>query len=226
MIKFSISEMINASIHFGHQSKYWNPKMKPYIYMKYNKIHIINLNKTIELLNKSLYEILQLQKKKKKILFVGTKRVARKLIKKTALKCNQYFVNHRWLGGMLTNWKTVKKSIKHFKNTEKKFKNKKFNKLTKKEFILKKRKFNKLKKNLEGIKNMNNIPDAIFIIDAKHEKIAIKEARQLKIKIFAIIDSNSNPEGIDYIIPGNDDSKRSIKWYLHQINKINNKKNK
>ncbi len=225
---FNINEMINASIHFGHQSRYWHPKMKPYIYTKYNKIHIINLELTIKLFKECLKEIVKLYKNKKKILFVGTKKSASKLIKETATNCNQYFINHRWLGGMLTNWKTVKKSIKHFKNIEQKIKDGTFKKLTKKEFLQQKKKFEKLNKILGGIKNMEDLPDAVFVIDAKHEKIAIKEAKQLNIKTFAIIDTNTNPENINYIIPGNDDSNKSIKWFLskidHEINIIKSKK--
>ncbi len=222
MINLSIKEMIRAGIHFGHQTKFWNPKMKQFIYTKYNKIHIINLEKTIIYFKKALYEIKEIFKNKDKILFVGTKNNTSKLIKNIAIKCKQFYINKRWLGGTLTNWKTVKKSIKFFKNLEKKFKNKIFNKLTKKEYLNKKKKFKKLYNNLNGIKNMGRIPDAIFVIDAKHEGLAIKEAKQLKIKIFSIVDTNSNPENIDYIIPGNDDSKKAIKWYLKKIYKIYN----
>ncbi len=219
MINIKIEEMINACIHFGHQTKYWNPKMKPFIYKKYNSIHIINLEKTITLLQNSLKEITKLQKNNKKILFIGTKKQASKIIKKTAINCNQFYVNNRWLGGMLTNWKTVRKSIKSLKNLEKQKKNKIFEKLTKKESLTKKRLLIKLENSLGGIKNMGGIPDAIFVIDAKHEKLAIKEAKQLNIIIFAIVDTNTSPEGINYIIPGNDDSQKSIKWYLKIIEK-------
>ncbi len=219
MKNFNIKEMIKAGIHFGHQTKYWNPKMKPYIYTNYNNIHIINLNKTIKLFNIAINNLKILQNNKKKILFIGTKKSASILIKKTAIKCNQFYINKRWLGGTLTNWKTVKKSIKFLKELEKDYLSGKFNNLVKKEIMFKKKILKKLKNNLEGIKNMGGLPDAIFVIDANHEKIAIKEAKQLKIKIFSVIDTNNNPENINYIIPGNDDSIKSIKWYLKNITK-------
>ncbi len=221
-MNFSIKEMINAGIHFGHQTKYWHPKMKPFIYTKYNKIHIINLDKTIKLFNLALIKLKKIHKEKKKILFVGTKRSASNFIKNTAIKCNQHYINNRWLGGTLTNWKTVKKSIKFLKELEKQYKNGVLDKLTKKEILQKKRLLKKLKNNLDGIKNMGNLPNALFIIDANYEKIAIKEAQQLNIEIFSIIDTNSNPEGINYIIPGNDDSSKSIEWFCNNIiNKLN-----
>ncbi len=216
-MKFSINEMIKNGIHFGHQTKYWNPKMKQFIYTKHNNIHIINIEKTIYLFKKALIELKKIQKEKKKILFVGTKKSAQKSIKNIAKKCKQYYINKRWLGGTLTNWKTVKKSIKLLKELEKQKKNGSWNKLIKKEILQKEKKLNKLKDNLNGIKNINGLPNAIFIIDANHEKLAIKEAKQLKIKIFAIIDTNNNPENINYIIPGNDDSIKSIKWYSNII---------
>ncbi len=217
MFKFKIKEMIKAGIHYGHLTKYWNPKMKPYIYNIYNNIHIINLEKTASLFKKALINIAQITKNNKKILMIGTKKNASKNIKKTALLCNQYFINHRWLGGILTNWKTVQKSIKYLNFLEEQKKKGIFNHLIKKELLLKEKKLKKLKKTLGGIQNMNNLPDAIFVIDALHENIAIKEAQSLGIKIFAVIDTNSNPDTIDYIIPGNDDSKKSIIWYLKQV---------
>ncbi len=222
-MNFSIKEMINAGIHFGHQTKYWHPKMKPFIYTKYNKIHIINLDKTIKLFNLALIELKKINKKKEKILFVGTKKVASNFIKNTAIKCNQYYINNRWLGGTLTNWKTVKKSIKFLKELEKQYKNRILDKLTKKEILQKKRLLKKLKNNLDGIKNMGSLPNALFIIDANYENLAIKEAKQLNIKIFSVVDTNTNPEKIDYIIPGNDDSSKSIEWYCNKIINILNK---
>ncbi len=222
MINFSIKEMIKAGIHFGHQTKYWNPKMKPYIYTKYNNIHIINLNKTIKLFNIAINKLKLLQKKKKKILFIGTKKSASKIIKKTAIICKQFYINKRWLGGTLTNWKTMKKSIKYLIELEKEYKTGILNKFVKKEILFKKKTLKKLKNNLEGIKNMKGLPDAIFVVDSKYEKIAIKEAKQLNIKIFSIVDTNNNPDNIDYIIPGNDDSIKSIKWYFNIICKTIN----
>ncbi|MFI4847356.1 MAG: 30S ribosomal protein S2 [Candidatus Makana argininalis] len=227
MSNISIHEMINAGVHFGHQTRYWNPKMKPYIFGARNKIHIINLEKTILMFNKALSEINILSSKKKKILLIGTKKAARTAIKDTAIKCGQYFVNYRWLGGMLTNWKTVSNSIKNLKNLENQLNDGTFKNLTKKEVIIRTRKLNKLENSLGGIKNMNGLPDAIFVIDAKHESIAIKEAKNINIPIFSIVDTNSNPENIDFIIPGNDDSKRAIKLYLialsHAMKKIEDK---
>ncbi len=216
-MNFSIKKMINAGIHFGHQTKYWHPKMKPYIYTKHNKIHIINLDKTIKLFYIALKKLKKINQEKKKILFVGTKKVASNFIKNTAIKCNQYFINNRWLGGTLTNWKTVKKSINFLKEIEQQSKSGLLDKLTKKEILQKKRLLKKLKNNLDGIKNMDSLPDALFVIDANYENLAIKEAQQLKIITFAIIDTNTNPNGLNYIIPGNDDSSKSIEWYCNNI---------
>lgn len=209
--------MIKAGVHYGHLTKYWNPKMKPYIYDIYHNIHIINLEKTASLFKKALINISRITQHNKKILMIGTKKNASKIIKKTAIFCNQFFINHRWLGGILTNWKTVKKSIQYLNFLEEQKNKGIFNHLIKKELLLKEKKLKKLKKTLGGIQNMNNLPDAIFVIDALHESIAIKEAWSLGIKIFAITDTNSNPDTIDYIIPGNDDSKKSILWYLKQV---------
>lgn len=226
----SMHEMFKACVHFGHQTRYWNPKMKPYIFCSRNKVHIINLEKTVFMFNEALIALKKIYLNKGKILFIGTKRAANIAIKKSAKKCNQFFVNYRWLGGMLTNWKTVKKSIKRLKDLETQFHDGTFEKLTKKEVLNRKREFYKLEKSLGGIKNMTSLPDAIFVVDAEREKIAIKEANKLKIKIFSIVDTNSSPEGIDFIIPGNDDSNRSINFYLNTIsnflckNNINYKK--
>ncbi len=219
-LKLSIKEMIKANIHFGHQTKFWNPKMKKYIYTKFNKIHIINLEKTSYLFKIALYELYLMFKNKQKILFIGTKKNSYKQIKNTAIYCKQFYINKRWLGGMLTNWNTVKKSIKYLKNLESELKSGLWKKLTKKEYLYKQKLLKKLNDNLGGIKNINTLPDAIFVIDAKHENLAIQEAKKLKIKIFSIVDTNTNPDGINYIIPGNDDSIKSINWYLNQINKI------
>ncbi|XZR52885.1 MAG: 30S ribosomal protein S2 [Enterobacteriaceae bacterium] len=217
MFKISIYDMIRAGVHFGHQTRYWNPKMKKFIFGIKNKIHIINLEKTLLMMNKAIEKIVEIISKKGKILFIGTKSVAYKAIKIYAINCNQFFVNYHWLGGMLTNWKTVKKSIQKLKQLEIQLQNGIFDKLTKKESLIYKNKLKKLEKSLGGIKNMENLPDAIFIVDSNYEKIAIKEANQLGIKVFSIVDTNSNPDGINYIIPGNDDSIYSIKFYLNTI---------
>lgn len=217
VIKTSIKEMIKAGVHFGHQTRYWNPKMKKYIFGSKNKIHIINLEKTLKMLNKAVIELEKIISKNGKILFVGTKKAASSSVKNYVKKCNQYFVNHRWLGGMLTNWKTVKNSIKRLKDLENQSKDGTFKKLTKKETLIRIRELKKLENSLGGIKNMGNLPDALFIIDARYEKIAVKEANSLNIPVFAIVDTNSNPEGIDYVIPGNDDAIKAIKLYLNTI---------
>ncbi|WWO97109.1 MAG: 30S ribosomal protein S2 [Candidatus Dasytiphilus stammeri] len=217
MVTISMHEMIKAGVHFGHQTRYWNPKMKSYIFGVRNKIHIINLDKTIILFQAALVELNKIASHKGRILFVGTKRAASKSIKETAEKCNQYFVNKRWLGGMLTNWKTVRQSIKKLKNLEIQSKDGTFEKLTKKEALICSRKLQKLETSLGGIKNMAGLPDAVFIIDANLERIAILEAKKLGIPIFSIVDTNSDPDGIDFVIPGNDDAIRAINFYLTSI---------
>ncbi|QJC34525.1 30S ribosomal protein S2 [Enterobacteriaceae endosymbiont of Donacia crassipes] len=219
MMSISVDEMFKVGAHFGHQTRYWNPKMKKFIFNYKNKIHIINLDKTIQMFNIALKELKKITSRKGKILFIGTKKAASNLIKETAINCNQFFINHRWLGGMLTNWKTVKKSIKTLKELELQSKDGTFKKLTKKEALIRNRKLLKLEKSLGGIKNMGGLPDAIFVIDINHEKIAINEAKKLNIPIFAIVDTNSNPEGINFVIPANDDAIRAIKLYLYYVTK-------
>ncbi|CAL1329180.1 30S ribosomal protein S2 [Candidatus Providencia siddallii] len=225
MVTVSMKDMIQAGVHFGHQTRYWNPKMKPYIFGVKNKIHIINLENTIPMFNNALYELNKITINRGKILFVGTKKAASKTIKETANNCNQYFVNYRWLGGMLTNWRTVRQSINRLKDLENQSKDGTFEKLTKKEALICYRELNKLENSLGGIKNMGGLPDALFIIDANHEHIAIKEANNLGIPIFAIVDTNSSPNGINYVIPGNDDAIRAIKLYMNEITKVIKKNN-
>lgn len=217
MEKLSMHDMLQAGVHFGHQTRYWNPKMKPFIFGVRNKIHIINLEKTILMFNKALIELKKITSLKGKILFVGTKRAAKESVKNTAIACSQFFVNHRWLGGMLTNWKTVRQSIRRLKDLENQSKDGTFSKLTKKEVLILNRELNNLENSLGGIKNMGGLPDAIFAIGAAHEYIAIKEANSLGIPVFAIVDTNSNPDGIDFVIPGNDDAIRAINLYLNMI---------
>ncbi|KIE64054.1 30S ribosomal protein S2 [Candidatus Riesia pediculischaeffi] len=227
MTNFEISEMIECGIHFGHQKKYWNPKMKDYIFGIQNNIHIIDLEKTSFLLQEAAEKIGNIVSKNGKILFVGTKRSASRLIRESATDCGQYFVDKRWLGGMLTNWKTVRQSIKKLNELEIQMKDGTFKKFTKKEALIQTKRLQKLESSLGGIKKMSTLPDAIFIIDVDHEKIAVKEANILKIQTFAIVDTNSNPNGIDYVIPGNDDSIKSIRFYLKCILKsIHEKKQK
>jgi len=207
--------MLKAGVHFGHQTRYWEPKMKPYIFGARNKIHIINLEKTVPLFNQALTELSKVASRKGKILFVGTKRAAGESVKEAALKCDQYYVNHRWLGGMLTNWKTVRQSIKRLKDLETQSQDGTFDKLTKKEALMLTREMEKLELSLGGIKNMGGLPDAIFVIDADHEHIAIKEANNLGIPVISVVDTNSNPDGVDFVIPGNDDAIRAIQLYLN-----------
>ncbi|WP_367680363.1 30S ribosomal protein S2 [Candidatus Fukatsuia anoeciicola] len=214
MTTVSMRDLLKAGVHFGHQTRYWNPKMKPFIFGARNKIHIINLEKTVPLFNNALAELKKIASRKGKILFIGTKRAASEAIKKTAIDCEQFFVNHRWLGGMLTNWRTVRQSINRLKDLEIQSQDGTFDKLTKKEVLMRKRELDKLENSLGGIKNMSGLPDALFVIDANHEHIAIKEANNLGIPVLAVVDTNSNPDGIDFIVPGNDDAIRAIKLYL------------
>ncbi|MCU4675744.1 30S ribosomal protein S2 [Catenovulum sp. 2E275] len=215
MPNVSMRDMLKAGVHFGHQTRYWEPKMKPYIFGARNKIHIINLEKTVPLFNQALTELSKVASRKGKILFVGTKRAAGESVKEAALKCDQYYVNHRWLGGMLTNWKTVRQSIKRLKDLETQSQDGTFDKLTKKEALMLTREMEKLELSLGGIKNMGGLPDAIFVIDADHEHIAIKEANNLGIPVISVVDTNSNPDGVDFVIPGNDDAIRAIQLYLN-----------
>lgn len=213
----SMREMLKAGVHFGHQTRYWNPKMKPFIFGTRNRVHIINLEKTLPMFNFALSELKKISLRKGKILFVGTKRAAGKAIKESAINCNQFYVNHRWLGGMLTNWKTVRQSIKRLKDLEMESKDGTFSKITKKEALIRLRELSKLESSLGGIKNMGGLPDCLFVIDALHEHIAIREANNLGIPVFAIVDTNSNPDGVDYVIPGNDDAIRSVALYLKAV---------
>ncbi|MGP1956232.1 MAG: 30S ribosomal protein S2 [Arsenophonus sp. NC-PE1-MAG3] len=219
MATVSMRDMLQAGVHFGHQTRYWNPKMKTYIFGVRNKVHIINLEKTVQMFNEALDELTKIASRKGKILFVGTKRAASESIKKSANNCDQYFVNHRWLGGMLTNWKTVRQSIKRLKDLEAQSQDGTFDKLTKKEALMRTRELSKLENSLGGIKEMDGLPDALFVIDAEHEHIAIKEANNLGILVFAIVDTNSNPDSVNYIIPGNDDAIRAVKLYLDAVAK-------
>ncbi|AJC65380.1 MULTISPECIES: 30S ribosomal protein S2 [Dickeya] len=217
MATVSMRDMLKAGVHFGHQKRYWNPKMKPFIFGARNKVHIINLEKTVPMFNEALAELSKISSRKGKILFVGTKRAASEAVKEAAINCDQFFVNHRWLGGMLTNWKTVRQSIKRLKDLETQAQDGTFDKLTKKEALLRTRELDKLENSLGGIKDMGGLPDALFVIDADHEHIAIKEANNLGIPVFAIVDTNSDPDGVDYIIPGNDDAIRAVSLYLNAV---------
>ncbi len=215
MAQVSMRDMLKAGVHFGHQTRFWNPKMKPYIFGASNRVHIINLEKTVPLFNDALNYLGNVASKKGKILFVGTKRAASEAVKEAATKCDQYYVNHRWLGGMLTNWKTVRQSINRLKDLEAQSQDGTFDKLTKKEALMRTREMEKLEKSLGGIKDMGGLPDVLFVIDADHEHIAIKEANNLGIPVVSVVDTNSNPDSVDYIIPGNDDAIRAVQLYLN-----------
>ncbi|MDV7105032.1 30S ribosomal protein S2 [Vibrio sp. TH_r3] len=215
MATVSMRDMLKAGVHFGHQTRYWNPKMKPFIFGARNKVHIINLEKTVPMFNEALAEIAKVGEKKGKVLFVGTKRAASEAVKEAAINSNQYYVNNRWLGGMLTNYKTVRQSIKRLKELEAQAQDGTFEKLTKKEALMRTREMEKLEKSLGGIKDMGGLPDALFVIDADHEHIAVKEANNLGIPVYAVVDTNSDPDGVDYIIPGNDDAIRAVQLYLN-----------
>jgi len=217
MATVSMRDMLKAGVHFGHQTRYWNPKMKPFIFGARSRVHIINLEKTVPMFNEALAELHKVGEKKGKVLFVGTKRAASEAVKEAAIASNQFYVNNRWLGGMLTNWKTVRQSIKRLKELEAQSTDGTFDKLTKKEALVRTREMEKLEKSLGGIKDMGGLPDALFVIDADHEHIAVKEANNLGIPVYAVVDTNSNPDGVDYVIPGNDDAIRAIQLYLNAV---------
>ena len=206
----SIEHMLKAGVHFGHQTRFWNPKMCPFIFGNRNKVHIINLEKTLEHLKPSVEFCKQLAAANNRILFVGTKRAASKVIKSEAERCAMPYVNYRWLGGMLTNYKTVRASIRRLEILKTQEEEGKFNDLTKKEVLGIKREMEKLERSIGGIKNMGGLPEALFIIDVNNEKIAVAEARKMGIPIIGLVDTNSDPDSVDYVIPGNDDAIRSI----------------
>ncbi len=213
----SMKEMLRAGVHFGHQCRYWNPKMEPYIFGARNKIHIINLEHTVPALQSALDQVTGLADKKKKILFVGTKRAAARIVREQAERAGMPYVNHRWLGGMLTNYKTIRGSIKRLKDLETQEQDGTFNRLTKKEALMLTRAKEKLERSIGGIKDMGGLPDALFVIDVEHERIAITEANSLKIPVIGVVDTNSDPAGVDYVIPGNDDAIRAIQLYAEAV---------
>ena len=213
----SMRDMLQAGVHFGHQTRFWNPKMSQFIFGSRNKVHVINLEHTVPAFNEAL-EIMRVEAAKgNQILFVGTKRAAQKIIKEQAERCDMPYVSHRWLGGMLTNYKTIRASIRRFRDLEAQESNGTFDKLNKKEVLTRTRMKDKLENSIGGIKDMNGLPDILFVVDVDHERIAINEANKLGIPVVGIVDSNSNPDGVDYIIPGNDDSIRAIKLYAASI---------
>jgi small subunit ribosomal protein S2 len=207
-------DMLQAGVHFGHQTRFWNPKMEPYIFGPRNKIHIINLEHTLPAFNEALAYLQQLASNNNKILFVGTKRAASKIIAEQAERSGMPYVSHRWLGGMLTNYKTIRASIRVLRELEQQTADGTLTKLTKKEALMRQRKMDKLNLSIGGIKDMGGLPDALFVVDVDHERIAINEANKLGIPVIGIVDTNSNPDGVDFVIPGNDDAIRAIKLYV------------
>jgi small subunit ribosomal protein S2 len=218
MSKVSMRQMLEAGVHFGHQARYWNPKMRPFIFGQRNKIHIVNLEKTLPMFNDAMNFAGSLASKGGKILFVGTKPAARDAVKEEAERCGMPFINHRWLGGMMTNFKTIKQSIKRLKELDALFEDgraeQRFNK---REALGLRRELEKLERSLGGIKNMDRLPDALFVIDTGHENIALEEAKKLGIPVIGVVDTNNDPDKVDYVIPGNDDSIRAIQLYVQGI---------
>ena len=209
----TMRQMLEAGVHFGHQTRYWNPKMAPFIFGHRNKIHIINLEKTLAMYLEALKFARQLTSNRGSILFVGTKRQAREIVREEALRAQMPFVDHRWLGGMLTNFKTVKQSIKRLKEMETMAQDGTFERMAKKEALGLQREMEKLNRSLGGIKDLSSLPDALFIIDVGYQKGAVAEANKLGIPVIGVVDTNHSPLGIDYVIPGNDDSSRAIRLY-------------
>tara|TARA_R110001599_G_scaffold41935_1_gene126465 strand:+ start:1976 stop:3298 length:1323 start_codon:yes stop_codon:yes gene_type:complete len=216
-IHISMKEMLRAGVHVGKQVRYWNPKMKPYIFGTRNKAHIINLGKTVWLFNQALEYLSGLASRNGKILFVGTKREVSNAMKDAAMECGQFYVDKRWLGGMLVNWKTVRQSIRRLKELEQQSQDGTFSNLTRKEVLMLQREMRKLESTLGGIKGMGGLPDCIFVIDADYEKIAVTEARNLGIPVVGVVNTNSNPDGIDYIIPGNNNAISAITLYTKAV---------
>ena len=214
MAEVTMRQILEAGVHFGHQTRYWNPKMAPYIFGERGKIHIINLEKTMPLFTEAMNYLGSMVANGGTVLFVGTKRSAQNAVRENAERCGMPFVNHRWLGGMLTNYKTVRASIKRLKDLEAMSEDGSFDKISKKEGLMLTRELEKLERSLGGIKNMRGIPDAMFVVDVGHEKIAISEARKLGIPVIGVVDTNNSIEGVDYVIPGNDDAIRAINLFV------------
>ncbi|AMS32978.1 MAG: 30S ribosomal protein S2 [Betaproteobacteria bacterium] len=213
----TMRQMLEAGVHFGHQTRFWNPKMAPYIFGARNKIHIINLEKSLPLYQEALKFVRTLASNKGTILFVGTKRQAREIIMEEATRAGMPFVDFRWLGGMMTNYKTVKGSLKRLKDLEQMLEDGSLEKLSKKEALTYSRELEKLQRAMGGIKDMGGVPDAIFVIDVGYHKIAVTEAKKLGVPVIGVVDTNNSMEGVDYIIPGNDDSTRAIRLYARGI---------
>jgi small subunit ribosomal protein S2 len=210
-------QMLEAGVHFGHQTRFWNPKMAPYIFGHRNKIHIINLETTLAMYQEALKFVRQLAANKGTLLFVGTKRQAREIVREEAQRCNAPYVDHRWLGGMLTNFKTIKLSIKRLREMEQMMQDGSFERMAKKEALGLRREMDKLLRSLGGIKDLASLPDALFVIDVGYHKGAITEAKKLGIPVVSVVDTNHSPEGLDFVIPGNDDSSRAIRLYARGV---------
>ncbi len=217
MANISMRDMLAAGVHFGHQTRFWNPKMAPFIFGARNKIHIINLEQTVPAFNEALGYVKSLAARRHKVLFVGTKRSAAKVIREQASRVDMPFVDQRWLGGMLTNYKTIRQSIRRLQELEVQAGDGTFERLTKKEALTKRRLMEKLERSLGGIKNMGGLPDALFVVDVQHEHIAVSEANKLGIPVVGVVDTNSDPVGVDYVIPGNDDAIRAVRLYVTAI---------
>jgi small subunit ribosomal protein S2 len=217
MANISMRDMLAAGVHFGHQTRFWNPKMAPFIFGARNKIHIINLERTVPAFNEALGYLKTLSARRHKVLFVGTKRSAAKVIREQAMRVEMPFVDQRWLGGMLTNYKTIRQSIRRLQELEAQSADGTFERLTKKEALTKRRLMEKLERSLGGIKNMGGLPDALFVVDVQHEHIAVSEANKLGIPVVGIVDTNSDPVGVDYVIPGNDDAIRAVRLYVTAV---------
>ena len=217
MTQVSMRDLLQAGAHFGHQTRFWNPKMDQYIFGARNKIHIINLEHTVPAFNDALTNVKRLAENKNQVMFVGTKRAAGKIVEEHARRCGMPFVSHRWLGGMLTNYKTIRSSIKRLRELEEQERDGTFAKLTKKEALMRSRMKEKLERSIGGIKEMSGLPDVLFVVDVDHERIAVTEANKLGIPVIGIVDTNSDPDGVDYVIPGNDDAIRAIKLYVTAV---------
>lgn len=217
MSEISMRDMLAAGVHFGHQTRYWNPKMAPYIFGKRNNVHIIHLERTVEAFREALHAIREMSVRREKILFVGTKRVAQGVIREQAERIGMPYVNESWTGGMLTNYITIRQSIRELMDLEEQEEKGEFELLTKKEALQKRRKIASKRRRFGGIKDMGGLPDAIFIVDVNHEKIAVQEANKLGIPVCAIVDSNSDPDGVDWVIPANDDAIRSVRLFVTAI---------
>ena len=213
----TMRQMLEAGVHFGHQTRFWNPKMAPFIFGQRNKIHIVNLEKTLVKYNEATAFVRKLASNRGNIMFVGTKRQAREIVAEEARRAGMPYVDERWLGGMLTNFKTVKVSIKRLKDMEAMVEDGSIERLSKKEALMASRELEKLQKSLGGIKDLNGLPDALFVIDVGYHKIAITEAKKLGIPVIAIVDTNHTPEGVDFVIPGNDDSSRAIRLHARGV---------